>query len=199
MERARPQRRDRSTRQGGLVHYQFEALHPFNDGNGRIGRLLIVLELMSHGTLTEPTLTVSPWFEERRAEYYQRLLSVSTDGDWDGWLRFFAHGMLAAARSTSDQLTRVLTVQAELKDLIRGSGLRAENALRAIDFATSRPIFTVRQLERALGVSYVRANALVRQLIQLGVFDQWGTSTYDRRFIAPGILNVIRDRPSTDA
>ena len=85
----------------GIVHYQFEALHPFNDGNGRIGRLLIVLELMSDGVLTEPTLTVSPWFEARRTEYYERLLAVSTDGNWDAWLYFFARGILAAARSTS--------------------------------------------------------------------------------------------------
>jgi Fic family protein len=181
-----------------LAHYQFEALHPFNDGNGRIGRLLVVLEFMLHDLLREPTLTVSPWFEARRSEYYDRLLAVSTHGDWNGWVRFFARGIFAAARSTSEQVTRVLAAQTTLKDLVRESDLRADTALRAVDFATSRPIFTVRQIEKALGVSYPRANSLVNQLIGIHVFDQWGTASYDRRFTAPRILEIILTWPTSE-
>ena len=84
----------------GMAHYQFETLHPFNDGNGRIGRLLIAIQLLHANVLHEPTLTVSPWFESRRADYYDRLQAVSTTGAWDDWIRFFAEGIAASATDT---------------------------------------------------------------------------------------------------
>lgn len=175
----------------GMAHYQFETLHPFNDGNGRIGRLLIVLHLQTLEVLSEPTLTVSPWFEARRSEYYDRLLGVSTTGDWDGWIKFFADGVAAAAETTGTQLTDLLRVQTELKAMVRAAGLRAENAVRLVDYALAQPIFTVRQVERHLGVTYARANALVGQLVAAGVLRQRGAGTYDRRFAAPDVLAVL--------
>ena len=102
-----------------MAHYQFETLHPFRDGNGRLGRLLVVLHLQQVGVLQEPTLTVSPWFEARRAEYYDRLLAVSTDGDWDAFVGFFATGLQAAAELTRRQMIALVTVQSELKDVVR--------------------------------------------------------------------------------
>lgn len=72
-----------------MFHYQFETMHPFTDGNGRIGRLLVLLQMMSRGLLSQPLLSVSPWFERRRPEYQDRLLGVSTKGDWDDWILFF--------------------------------------------------------------------------------------------------------------
>lgn len=81
-----------------MAHYQFETLHPFRGGNGRTGRLLIVLHLMKQQVLSEPSLTVSPWFEARRGAYYDRLLAVSTHGDWDGFVSFFATGLAAVNR-----------------------------------------------------------------------------------------------------
>lgn len=84
-----------------MSHYQFETLHPFMDGNGRVGRYLIVLHLQASGVLSEPTLTVSPWFEARRADYYDRLFSVSSDGDWDGYIHFFSQGLASAAEQTA--------------------------------------------------------------------------------------------------
>ena len=83
-----------------LAHYQFETLHPFHDGNGRIGRLMIVIQLYAAGVLGEPTLTVSPWFEARRTEYYDRLFAVSTQGEWDNWVSFFAQGLEESAVRT---------------------------------------------------------------------------------------------------
>ncbi len=175
----------------GMAHYQFETLHPFNDGNGRIGRLLIVLQLHLSGVLSEPTLTVSPWFESRRGEYYDRLLAVSATGDWDGWIRFFADGVAAAADATATQLTDLITVQGELKARVRAAGLRAENAMRLVDYALAQPIFTVRNVERHLSVTYTRANALVSQLVNAGVLRRHGDSSYGRRFTAPEVLAVL--------
>lgn len=173
-----------------LSHYQFETLHPFHDGNGRIGRLLIVLQLYAHGILSEPTLTVSPWFEARRAEYYDRLLAVSCAGEWDQWINFFAQGLEESAQSTRAQMLRLVAVQSELKETIRASPLRADKAHTLVDYAIAHPSFTVRQVQRDLELSYGRANGLVGQLVDLGVLSSTG-ETYRRRFFAPAVLDVL--------
>ena len=103
----------------GMAHYQFETLHPFRDGNGRLGRFLIVLTLLGSRVLSEPTLTVSPWFEERRPEYYDALLRVSTHGDWDTFLAFFSQGLAAAATGTRTQMLALATVHHDLKETVR--------------------------------------------------------------------------------
>lgn len=175
----------------GMTHYQFETLHPFNDGNGRIGRLLVVLHLLVSGVLTEPTLTVSPWFEARRAEYFDRLLGVSTRGDWDGWIRFFCDGLAASADATRHQLSALLQVQTALKERVRAAGLKAETAIQLVDRFFEQPVMTVRQAQHFLGVSYPRANTLVAQLVDAGVVRQYGEQSYDRRFTAPDVLAVL--------
>ena len=175
----------------GMAHYQFEALHPFRDGNGRLGRFLIVLTLLSSGVLSEPTLTVSPWFEERRAEYYDALLRVSTHGDWDTFLAFFSQGLAAAATNTRHQMLALAAAHQSLKETVRASSLRSAHALDLVDFAVANPSFTVRKVEAALGVSYGRANSLVAQLTDIGVLDVVETGSQTRRFAAPAVLKVL--------
>lgn len=174
-----------------MAHYQFEALHPFRDGNGRIGRYLIVLHLLHQGVISEPTLTVSPWFEARRSEYYDRLLAVSTVGDWDGFVGFFATGLQAAAELTRRQMLALSRVREELRSVVRASRLRADTAVALIDVAVARPTFTVRQAHEALGVSYPRANTVVGQLMELGVLNVVDPDAYKRRFFAPRVLDVL--------
>jgi Fic family protein len=111
-----------------MSHYQLETLHPFIDGNGRLGRLLIVLHLQAIGVLDEPTLTVSPWFEARRTDYYDHLLAVSTRGDWDSFIGFFATGLHASAESTRAQMRALVRVQGHLADVVGGSRLRSAKA-----------------------------------------------------------------------
>ncbi len=173
-----------------LSHYQFETLHPFHDGNGRIGRLLIVLQLYAHGTISEPTLTVSPWFEARREEYYDRLLAVSCAGEWDAWVSFFAQGLEESAVTTRARMLQLVEVQSGLKDTVRASTLRADSAHALVDYAVAHPSFTVRQVQRDLGLSYGRANGLAAQLVDLGVLAETG-ETYRRRFFAPAVLDVL--------
>ena len=174
-----------------MSHYQFETLHPFHDGNGRLGRLLIVLHLLQMKVLSEPTLTVSPWFEARRTEYYGRLLAVSTDGDWDRFVSFFAAGLREAADSTREQMLKLVAVQADLKETVRASRLRADSAHALVDFAIANPSFSVRKVEADLGISYGRANKLVGQLVELGILDVLDADAYKRRFYAPRVLNVL--------
>lgn len=175
-----------------MVHYQFETLHPFYDGNGRVGRLLIVMQLLSSGVLHEPTLTVSPWFEARRGAYYDRLLGVSTRGDWDQWVAFFAAGLEVAALDTHRQMTQLLDVRDELLQKIGSSNLRSANAIKLVDLAMSASSFTVRQAEADLDVTYARANKLVAQLVELDVLALVHQgAAYDRRFHAPAATAVL--------
>ncbi|WP_229672629.1 Fic family protein [Citricoccus zhacaiensis] len=176
----------------GMAHYQFETLHPFRDGNGRLGRYLIVLDLLSTGVLSEPTLTVSPWFEARRTEYYQRLLAVSTSGDWDGYLEFFLRGLKHAAAATRQQMLELASVQASLKEAIRNARIRADSAHGLIDLATARPTFTVKQAAAELGLSDGGARRVIEQLVDLKILTVLQSTTgYRRRYYAPAVLDVL--------
>lgn len=175
----------------GMAHYQLEVLHPFNDGNGRIGRLLIVLHFLYGELLAAPVLTVSPWFEARRAAYYEALMGVSTEGNWDRWLRFFAEGIAAAARETDTQLRDLQGMQEELKARIRQAGIRAESAIRIVDFSIERPFFSFGDVASHLGVTYTRANQLVSQLESIGVVSQAEPDRYPREFCAPLLLAIV--------
>lgn len=176
-----------------LAHYQFETLHPFHDGNGRIGRFLIVVHLLKQGVLLEPTLTVSPWFEARRSEYYDHLLSVSTHGEWDAYVKFFATGLEASANATHERMNALVQVQESLKERIRNSNLRADTAHALVDFAVAYTSFTVRAVQKNLDISYGRANGLVGQLVQLGVLAPVArhTGSVSRRFYAPEAFAVL--------
>lgn len=174
-----------------MAHYQFETLHPFTDGNGRLGRYLVVLQLLRSKTLSEPTLTVSPWFESRRREYYDHLLRVSTDGDWDSYVRFFANGLTHAAMSTQSELLRLAQVQESLHETVRNSRLRADTAHSVVDIAVANPTFTVAKVQTELGVSYPRALKLVNQLCELGIIQALDPNAYQRRYFAPMVLEVL--------
>lgn len=177
--------------EAGMAHYQFETLHPFRDGNGRLGRYLIVLTLLRNGVLSEPTLTVSPWFEARRSEYYDSLLAVSTEGNWDAFLSFFAEGLAASAKSTRLQILALVEIQARLKERIRESKLRSAQALELVDFAVANPSFTVRQVEDSFNISYSRANGLVKQLVDLDVLAVVDLDAQTRHFTAPEVLRGL--------
>jgi Fic family protein len=177
-----------------ISHYQFETLHPFHDGNGRIGRMLIVMNLYEQEVLLEPTLTVSPWFEARRSEYYDYLFAVSTAAAWDTYVQFFARGLEASAKRTHDRMIALVKIQSEMKEIVRESTLRADTAHALVDFAVSNISFTVRAVEKELKISYGRANGLVSQLVQLEVLTPLRTqSGGTRRFYAPRVYDVLID------
>lgn len=151
---------------------------------------MVVLHLQAAGVLSEPTLTVSPWFEARRSAY-DRLLAVSTCGDWDSFIRFFVSGLQASADATRVQMRALVSVQGELTDEIGRSKLRSANARALVDLAVANPSFTVRHVEAQLGVSYGRANALIGQLIDLGILDVVDEHAYKRIFFAPRVIDVL--------
>ncbi|MDE1536025.1 MULTISPECIES: Fic family protein [Actinotignum] len=174
-----------------MSHYQFETLHPFMDGNGRLGRLLIVLHLMSQGVLSEPTLSVSPWFEACQAEYYDRLLAVSTAGNWDEYVEFFARGIGQSASQALRQVQELMRVRNVLKGKVRDSGLRSEAGLRVVDLAIAKITFTTKALAEELDLSVARAGELIRQLENLEILAAVNESARPKVYFAPAIVRVL--------
>ena len=146
-------------------------MHPFNDGNGRLGRLLIVVQLAADGVLPEGLLSVSPWFERRRDQYQELLAEVSATGDWDAWLRFFANGIEASAIDTAMRIESLLAAQADYQERIRVSG--TTGVIRDIaDFLVGNPYVTVRILASATGKTYQATSNAVAKLVDLQILEE---------------------------
>jgi Fic family protein len=176
-----------------LLHYQFEAIHPFVDGNGRVGRLLIVLLLVEWGLLPGPLLDISAYFEAHRDEYYAGLLHVSIRGDWTGWLRFF---LTAVGEQATKAMRRALALQ-QLREeyrerlaTVRSSGL----PMRLADRLFETPAITIRATQELLGVTHRAALLNIEKLIRAGLLEEYHGLRRTRVFVATGILDVV-DNP----
>lgn len=172
------------------LHYQFEAIHPFRDGNGRVGRLLITLLVIKWGLLPGPMLDFSAYIERNRKEYYERLLAVSTNGDWEGWVRFFLRVVAAQAE---DVLQRAESLQ-QLRDDYRSrvTGVRASSLLpKLVDTLFETPALTITSAQRILHVTHRAATVNIERLVEEGLLDEVPKAGRSRRFIARGILDAI--------
>jgi Fic family protein len=174
------------------LHYQFEAIHPFVDGNGRVGRLLIGLLLCEWSLLPAPLLDLSAYFEPRRNEYYARLLSVSTAGDWVGWIEFFLRGVAIQA---ADAVCRVRRLQDLHRDYrVRVAAIRSSGLLAAlVDALMDTPALTMRLAERLLGVSYRTARESVGKLVEAGILIEVTGRARGRVYLAHEVVAVLTD------
>jgi Fic family protein len=157
--------------QAALAHYQFETLHPFSDGNGRIGRLLIVLQLMHQRRLDDAILIVSPWFEARRTEYQNGLLALSRSGDWDTWVRFFATGVGASANAALDRVRSLREWRDATTSRVRGARAFGTAERIAADLI-GKPVLTASQAADWYEVSHQAAMNALRRLAELGVVQE---------------------------
>lgn len=173
-----------------LIHYQFEAIHPFLDGNGRLGRLLIILCLYIWRLLPQPLLYLSAYFKANRQEYYDRLLVVSQQGKWGDWLHFFLHGVSV---QSMDAIQRISQLQALYNTYIErlNAERNAKRLIKTLDVLFERPIVTIRQIEAALGVPYMSASRYVEKLSQLGILREITGGARNRIFSADEILLAI--------
>lgn len=174
-----------------ISHYQFETIHPFLDGNGRIGRLLIPLYLVSHGLLAKPSLYLSDFFERNRASYYDALTAVRASNNLIHWVRFFLQGVLETATKGRDVFGKILTLRNEAEQQILGLGKRAPNARAALNLLYRQPMVTAADLERQLPVSKPTANALLRNLQDLGVLIEITGQMRDRTFVFDRYLKLF--------
>lgn len=180
----------------GYLHYQFEAIHPFIDGNGRVGRLLIMLLLIEWNLLPAPMLDISAYIEPRREEYYTRLLAVSTHGDWAGWLEFF---LGAVAVQAVDAVGRARQLQQLREDYrARVTTARASSLLpQLVDALFVTPALTINRAQEVLGVSRRAATVTVERLVNVGVLVEV-RSGWRRFFLAREILEVANGTAASD-
>lgn len=152
-----------------ISHYQFETIHPFLDGNGRIGRLLIPLYLVSHGLLAKPSLYLSDFFERNRASYYDALTRVRASNDLIHWVRFFLNGVAQTASKGRDVFRQVLVLRTEVEQTAMGMGKRAALVRQALNVLYRQPVIEAGDLTKALEVTTPTANALIKALVNKGI------------------------------
>jgi Fic family protein len=174
-----------------LVHYQFEAIHPFLDGNGRIGRLLITLMLIERDLLPEPLLYLSAYFERHRGAYYDHLLAVSQNGEWEGWLLFFLRGVSVEARDASLRAGKLFELRETYRERLQREGARP-NLLTAVNHLFANPVTSIRELAEVLGVSFEAARRLVSSLEERDVLEEITGRRRNRVYAASEILQVLQ-------
>ena len=154
-----------------LAHAQFETIHPFLDGNGRVGRLLITFLLCHAKVLQRPVLYLSHYLKQHRASYYDRLMAVRTEGDWEGWLRFFLTGVAEVAREAENTARRVVQLREQARQSAQKASL-SSNAIAMLDYLFEQPITTVNAAKDRLQISYVAANKIIGDLAGVGLLSE---------------------------
>lgn len=173
-----------------LAHYQFETLHPFGDGNGRLGRLVVVLQLLRAQSIRYPAVTVSPWFLKRRAEYQGHLLSISSTGDWNPWIRFFC-------QAVQDQCGSLILGAEQLLIWLNQSRAalherrRAGTIHRFLEDLVEWPVTTIADTAERYGVSQVHASRMVANLVEIGVLEELTGKSYGRIFGARRVMDTV--------
>lgn len=177
--------------QCALMHEQFEAIHPFLDGNGRVGRLLITLFLMERGRLSQPLLYLSVFFERHRQEYYDRLQAVRTAGDWIGWVRFFVRGV----KDISDEAVARAGKLMDLRERYRRLLKEHAKAILLLDRLFQNPYITVARAARILKTTNPTARQAVKRLVDVGMLEETTGRSWGRMFLARPILRAIEQAP----
>jgi Fic family protein len=178
-----------------FIHYQFEAIHPFLDGNGRIGRLLIVLLMAHWRLLPHPLLYLSAFFHRHREQYYDLLMAVSERGAWDAWLTFFLLGVAEQAQDASTCVRQLQDLKSAWQERLKKVS-KSASPLRLAEEIFAHPILTIPQAQRLLGVSYVTARGSVYKLVDAEILHQIGESSYGKTFVAPEILEILTSESS---
>lgn len=175
-----------------LAHVQFETIHPFLDGNGRVGRLLIAFILHHEGVLRQPLLYLSLYFKQHRAEYYRLLDVVRQTGDWEAWLDFFLEGVTLTAQDAVDTAHRLLALFAADRERLLGLGRATPNALRVFDVLRHRPVANIKLLAERAGVSFATAARMVEALERLGIVREVTGRARERVFVYGGYLDLLK-------
>ena len=176
--------------QNALIHYQFEAIHPFVDGNGRIGRILIILQLIEKGSLSQPLLYLSDFFERHRDTYYELLLNVSQQGDWNSWLTFFLQGICQQSEDALTTIQKLLALKDEYKEIVIGKRVPATVNL-LIEHLFGSPIISISELAKAWESTFPNVQRGVDYLVNKGKLREMTGQQRNRLFVADEILDII--------
>lgn len=176
-----------------ISHYQFETIHPFLDGNGRIGRLLITLHLVSLGIINKPTLYISDFFEKHRTEYYDALSRVRTTSDIEHWIRFFLEGVSHTAKNSRETLEKIIDLRKKYETSIeKGMGVKRQKlGKELLRLLFSQPVVTIRDIESMLSVTFPTAGAIAEDFEKLGLFKEKTGRRKDRIFYLKEYLGLF--------
>jgi Fic family protein len=167
----------------GLAHAQFETIHPFLDGNGRVGRLLITFLLCEQKVLAKPVLYLSHYFKRYRTQYYEHLQAIRDDGDWETWLEFFARGVAEVSRGASETAREILALREQHRTIITEKlGRAAGNGHRVLERLYERPIVSVHDVQELIGTTYPAANLLVARMTELDILREITGQNRNRQF-----------------
>jgi Fic family protein len=178
----------------GLAHSQFETIHPFLDGNGRVGRLLITFLLCERGVLVKPVLYLSYFFKRHRQEYYERLQAVRESGDFEGWLGFFLRGLAEVSVEAADTARRILELREQhRRSITEQLGRAAGNGHRVLERLCAQPIMSVKDVQVLIGTTFAGANQIVRRLTDLGILREITGRARHRRFRYDAYVRLFED------
>jgi len=176
-----------------ITHYQFETIHPFLDGNGRCGRLLIVLQLIDAQILHKPVLYMSTFFEKHRTSYYDSLSMVRKSSNLEQWIAFFLNGVAESAQHGLKTFKAIIALRQEYDKEILTLGSRAKNAQELLRFMYSIPIVNIKSVEQKLGLNFPTANRLIKSLTELGILKEITGYSRNRLFVLEKYLNLFRN------
>lgn len=176
----------------GLVHAQFETIHPFLDGNGRIGRLLITFFLCQQGILQKPVLYLSHFFKQNRTEYYERLQKIRDEGEWEDWLKFFLKGVATVATQATETARQIVGLREQHRTLITNNfGSAGANGARLLEHLYRRPTTSVNAVKDFLEISYPNANNLVEKFRNNGILFEVTGNARNRQFLYTPYIDLF--------
>ena len=183
----------------GLVHAQFETIHPFLDGNGRVGRLLITFLLCEQRVLLKPVLYLSYFFKQHRQQYYEELQSVRDNGTWEQWLTFFLRGIVEVSGQATDTARRILALREEHRRVITDNfGRAAGNGHRVLEYIYRHPIVSVGDVQGLIETTYPAANGLVARLVKNDILHEFTGQARNRRFMYKSYIDLFHDTESEE-
>jgi len=176
-----------------LVHVQFETIHPFLDGNGRLGRLLISFILHHEGVLSQPLLYLSLYFKKHRMYYYELLNRIRDEGDWESWIDFFLEGVETTALDAVASANRLVQIMRQDEQKIQNAGKGAGSMLRVLKAMAQKPIGSVRIVREATGLSFPAASNAMQKLVQMGILRELTNKERNRVYSYDAILDVLNE------
>lgn len=174
-----------------LAHYQFEAVHPFLDGNGRVGRLLITLYMIEQKILPAPLLYLSAFFEATRRDYYEGLRGVSERGAWNDWLEYFLIGIARTAQDALSRASRINQILAQWQRLVAGES--TNTPLRIVDLLAANPFITATGIAKELGIAFTTAQRAIERLERVGIVKRATDAKRDRVYCAQPLLDILEE------
>ena len=177
----------------GIAHYQFETIHPFLDGNGRVGRLLIILYLVDRGLLDKPVLYISDFFEKNRNSYYDALSMVKTSNNIDQWLRFFLKGVADTAKDSIHKFNMITALRKECEQKVQSLGRKAKTRLELLNFLYSKPNINAKMIEDKFKLSTPASNKLIAEFVEIGILKEKTGFKRNRYFVFEDYLKIFRD------